>query len=230
MNDELAKLAEVFGSRSPELATLPIVSGFDGFVDEMISVVEERTDLSHWTPVPTIARMAEHMNAAAGRSSLREIIVHDMAAGGCTVNLSDGTATLGIPMHVFATMGEPIHSAFQSLLQKCASYRSWGATPGRTLALEFSDGKYMLSAITPTFDFTPEHLDKMLADGYYLQCCRDASMLVLTDWSMFPHMTACWKKSMPRFTANFPGGCRFISTWWIPPAGPLPILTKCSIR
>ena len=194
MNDELAKLAEVFGSRSPELATLPIVSGFDGFVDEMISVVEERTDLSHWTPVPTIARMAEHMNAAAGRSSLREIIVHDMAAGGCTVNLSDGTATLGIPMHVFATMGEPIHSAFQSLLQKCASYRSWGATPGRTLALEFSDGKYMLSAITPTFDFTPEHLDKMLADGYYLQCCRDASMLVLTDWSMFPHMTACWKK------------------------------------
>ncbi len=194
MNDELAKLAEIFGSRSPELATLPIVSGFDAFVDEMISVVEERTDLSHWTPVPTIARMAEHMKAAAGRSSLREIIVHDMAAGGCTVNLSDGTATLGIPMHVFATMGEPIHSAFQNLLQKCASYRSWGATPGRTLALEFSDGKYMLSAITPTFDFTPEHLDKMLADGYYMQCCRDASMLVLTDWSMFPHMTACWQK------------------------------------
>ena len=99
MNDELSSLAEVFGSRSSELATLPIVSGFDAFVDEMVSVVEERTDLSHWTPVPTIARMAEHMKAAAGKSSLREIIVHDMAAGGCTVpgTLAEATAKV-IPL------------------------------------------------------------------------------------------------------------------------------------
>ena len=111
MNDELSSLAEVFGSRSSELATLPIVSGFDAFVDEMVSVVEERTDLSHWTPVPTIA-MAEHM--VRPRAKACEIS-STTAAGGCTVNLSDGTATLGVRC-VFATMGAG-SPAFQSLLQ-----------------------------------------------------------------------------------------------------------------
>ena len=39
-----------------------------------------------------------------------------------------------------------------------------------------------------------EHLEKKLADGFYLDCCRRARMLALTNWSMYPHMTECWEK------------------------------------
>ncbi len=202
--NELAQLSETFGKRSAELKSLPIVAGFDGFVDEIISVVEERSSLKEWTPVGTIARFGELVSAAAGKSSLREIVVHRMDAGGCTVNLGDGVATLGIPLHAFATLGEPIHSAFAGLVKKCASCRSWGATPGRTLAFEFADGKYMLSAVSQLADFTPEYLDSMLADGFYQQCCEKAGLLAMTDWSLYPHMTACWDKLNTQVFSKLP--------------------------
>ena len=202
--NELAQLSETFGKRSAKLKSLPIVAGFDGFVDEIISVVEERSSLKEWTPVGTIARFGELVSAAAGKSSLREIVVHRMDAGGCTVNLGDGVATLGIPLHAFATLGEPIHSAFAGLVKKCASCRSWGATPGRTLAFEFADGKYMLSAVSQLADFTPEYLDSMLADGFYQQCCEKAGLLAMTDWSLYPHMTACWDKLNTQVFSKLP--------------------------
>lgn len=192
--NKIESLANNFGACSAKLKTLPVVSGFDAFVDEMISVVEERSSLTQWTAVPTIARFGELISAAAGKSSLREIVVPRMDAGGCTVNMGDGLATMGIPFHAFATFGEPVHAAFTEFTKKCASFRSWGAMPGRTLAFEFTDGKYMFSSISQLADFTAEHLGKMLADGYYRQCCEQAKLLALTDWSMYPHMTACWQK------------------------------------
>ena len=128
----------------------------------------------------------------------------EKAQRGITVNLGDGVATLGIPLHAFATLGEPIHSAFAGLVKKCASCRSWGATPGRTLAFEFADGKYMLSAVSQLADFTPEYLDSMLADGFYQQCCEKAGLLAMTDWSLYPHMTACWDKLNTQVFSKLP--------------------------
>ena len=193
-NQELADLAAKFKKEFPRLEQMPVVSGFDAFVDVIISVVEERSGPDEWKPVSTMTQLAELIAAAAGKSSLREIIVQRINCGGCTVNLGDGLYSLGIPVYAFATMGEPIHSAFKEFAAKCTSCVSLEVDPGRTLALEFTDGKYMLSSVTQLAALTPEHLEKKLADGFYLDCCRRARMLALTNWSMYPHMTECWEK------------------------------------
>mgnify|MGYP003505139292 CR=1 FL=1 len=52
-----------------------VVTGFDGFVDEMISVVGERRTLDDFAPVPDIGTFAAMIAAAAGQSTLREIVV-----------------------------------------------------------------------------------------------------------------------------------------------------------
>lgn len=204
-NASLNSLAEHFKVKIPQIAQSPIVAGFDGFVDEIISVVEERKSLTEWEAVDTIARFGELVTKAAGKSSLREIVVHRMDAGGCTVNFGDGAATLGIPFHSFATLGTPIHSAFNNFVGKCASCHSWGDTPGRTLAMEFRDGKYMLSAVSPLADFTPDHLTRMLSDGFYQECCNKAKLIALTDWTLYPHMTACWNKLNNEVYSKLPG-------------------------
>ena len=80
-----------------EMPPRPVVVGFDGFVDEMVTVVAERHSLESFEPVPDIATFGALISAAAGHSSLREIVVRDVHPGGCAVNLGDGLAALGVP-------------------------------------------------------------------------------------------------------------------------------------
>jgi len=173
---------------------LPSVAiGFDGFVDEMISVVSERQNLEAFKAVPDIGTFGGLISKAAGHSSLREIVVNAVHPGGCAVNMGDGLAALGIPVDAFATLGEPVHPAFAAILAGFRSTRSWGREPGRTLAFEFADGKLMFSAVSQLADFTPEYVTKKLADGAYASACAQARLIALTDWTLYPHMTAVWR-------------------------------------
>jgi sugar/nucleoside kinase (ribokinase family) len=175
-------------------APLPSVTiGFDGFMDEMISLVGERQSLAEFKAVPDITTFGELIIKAAGHSSLREIVVNGVHPGGCAINMGDGLAAFGVPVDCFATLGEPVHPAFVSTLASFRSSHSWGREPGRTLAFEFNDGKVMFSAVSQLADFTPEHVATMLADGAYATACATARVIALTDWSLYPHMTAVWR-------------------------------------
>ena len=171
----------------------PVVVGFDGFVDEMISVVSERTSLDHFSSVPDIATFGGLISAAAGHSSLREIVVNAEHPGGCAVNLGDGLAAMGVPVDCFATLGEPAHPAFREPTSRFRKAISWGREPGRTLAFEFADGKLMFSSVKQLAEFTPQDISLRLGDRIYLSSCREAAIIALTDWILYPHMTAVWR-------------------------------------
>ena len=170
-----------------------VVMGFDGFVDEMISVVGERRTPDDFTPVPDIGTFGAMIAAAAGQSSLREIVVTAVQPGGCAVNLADGLASLGVTVDCFATIGEPPHAAFDDIAAKCHGFLSWGPEPGRTLAFEFDDGKLMFSAVEQLAEFTPHSVRELLADGTYAAACEVAQVIALTDWSLYPSMTQVWR-------------------------------------
>ena len=173
---------------------LPSVAiGFDGFVDEMIQLVSERRNLEQFTPVPIIAAFGGLISQAAGRSSLREIVVNGVHPGGCAVNMGDGLAALGVPVDAFATLGQPIHPAFADVLARFRSVHSWGREPGRTLAYEFQDGKLMFSSVTQLAELTAAKAGQLLADGTYTAACREARLIAITDWTLYPHMTSVWR-------------------------------------
>jgi len=187
-----------------------VVTGFDGFVDEMITLVGERRSLSDFTPVPDIATFGGLISAAAGHSSLREIVINDVHPGGCAVNLADGLATLGARVSCFATFGDPVHPAFAGTAGKCAEFCSWGREPGRTLAFEFSDGKLMFSAVRQLADFTPDLVSRFLADGTYAAACAEARVIALTDWSLYPHMTGVWRLLQREVFSKLGGSRNFL--------------------
>lgn len=185
-------LADQLESSAATLSEFPVVTGFDGFVDEMITVVSERKDIQNYDRVDTIATFGDLVKSAAGKSSLREIVVTQTDPGGCAINMGDGLAALGLPVSTFATVGEPVHAAFSSYSQ-IATLHSWGREPGRTLAYEFDDGKLMHSAVTQLADFTPDYATRCLEDGVFQEACSAAKLIALTDWALYPHMTECWK-------------------------------------
>jgi sugar/nucleoside kinase (ribokinase family) len=188
---DLEKLAGGLAAANP--TTCRVVTGFDGFVDEMITLVGERRSLDDYTPVPDIASFGALVSAAAGHSSLREIVVNAMHPGGCAVNLADGLASLGVAVDCFATLGEPLHPAFGDVAAKCHGFHSWGREPGRTLAFEFNDGKLMFSAVKQLADFTPDAVRGYLTADSFFNACAQAQVIALTDWTLYPHMTAVWR-------------------------------------
>lgn len=192
--DSLEWLAAQLRAKADQLPKCRVVAGFDGFVDEIISVVQERESLSKWRRVVDIPAFNALIAKAAGHSSLREIVINRLDAGGCAVNMSDGLAGLGVSVDCFATMGAPRQAAFDDFAKKIYGCHSWGREYGRTLAFEFADGKLMYSAVAQLAEFNEALLDAELADGVYQNACQQAGVIALTDWTLYPHMTACWRK------------------------------------
>jgi len=202
------ELAEELRQNLYKLESSPVVTGFDGFVDEMISVVDQRQSLDSYQRIETIDVFGDKIKAAAGQSSLREIVVTEVDPGGCAVNMGDGLASLGIPVTTFATLGEPIHAAFADYAEK-ATLVSWGREPGKTLAYEFVDGKLMFSAVTQLQEFNPGNLSTYLADGCFYEACSVAKLIAITDWTLYPHMTACWNLLLDEVFSKLPGRPNF---------------------
>ncbi|MGA0332690.1 MAG: carbohydrate kinase [Kiritimatiellia bacterium] len=185
------QLALTLSSRRAELSALPVLTGFDGFVDEMITVVNTREDLRSYTKMDTISAFGKAVSAAAGHSSLREIVIRETHPGGCAVNMGDGLSRLGVPVCTYATVGNPLHAAFAEYAEQASLY-SWGDEPGRTLAFEFDDGKLMFSAVEQLQSFHPDALRGYLESTPFEADCAAAKVIALTDWTLYPHMTACW--------------------------------------
>lgn len=186
------ELAEYLRRNREIIATKRVVTGFDGFVDEMITLVDVRQGLDAFRRVEDISRFGDLVKLAAGHSSLREIVVTAVHPGGCAVNMGDGLASLGVAVDTFATLGDPIHAAFSDY-GKLARLHSWGREPGRTLAFEFADGKLMFSSVSHLAEFDAAGVQGHLDKGDFADSCQAASLVALTDWTLYPHMTSVWK-------------------------------------
>ena len=169
-----------------------VVAGFDGFVDELIDAVDQREDAERYQKIDSMARFGEMITAASGRSSLTEIQIRSTDAGGCSVNLSDGLNHLGVAVDYYGTLGQPIHPAFHAFSQECRSCQSWLDGHGLTLALEFSDGKYMLASMSDLHRFTTAVVKEQVEQGDFKQRCIEADVIVLNNWTLYPHMTEVW--------------------------------------
>lgn len=177
-----------------------IVCGFDGFIDEMVRVVGERTAVDAFTPMGSLAELGGLVTAAAGRNSLREIVIERQDAGGCAINLGDGLAALGDRVHFFGTVGAPVHPSFTGPLARFASATALGTVYGRTLCFEFRDGKFMFPATQQLAELTPALIDGIV--DAYGSACRAASAICLTNWTLYPHMTAVWRRLQQRVFAG----------------------------
>src|SRR5262245_18313150 len=67
---------------APQLANLKATVGLDGFVDEIIAVVDKRKNHEHYEPVRTIDDLGKKIRNAAGESSNYELVVKRMKLGG----------------------------------------------------------------------------------------------------------------------------------------------------
>src|SRR4051812_38127874 len=91
-----AQTSRRLASASPELKSVKAVIGLDGFVDEIIAVVDRRHDDAWYEPVKTIAAFSEKIARAAGQSNNFELVVKRMKLGGNGPIMANAMAAAGV--------------------------------------------------------------------------------------------------------------------------------------
>src|SRR5438445_6456951 len=117
--------------------------GLDGFVDEILHVVDKRESAEKYLRLPTIAQLAARLAAAAGRSTNVELVGQMTKLGGNGPIMANALASFGMKVSYLGILGYPnLHPVFADFAKRAEVYSI--AEPGYTEALEFDDGKIML--------------------------------------------------------------------------------------
>src|SRR5204863_1391324 len=117
--------------------------GLDGFVDEILHVVDKRESAEKYQRLPTIAQLAERLAGAAGRSTNIELVNQFTKLGGNGPIMANALASFGLKITYLGNLGYPnLHPVFADFAKQADLHSI--AEPGYTDALEFEDGKIML--------------------------------------------------------------------------------------
>jgi sugar/nucleoside kinase (ribokinase family) len=179
------EMADLIEQAPPEQSVL---AGFDGFVDEIMSVVGKRFSHENFEALETITEFGEKVLNAAGLSTNFELVPRQVKLGGNGPIAANAIVAHGYPVHYIGALGDKvIHPVYNRLASDCASITSI-ADPGYTYALEFNDGKIMMGKGISLHDVCWAKLLAELPEPQLRKRLHEVKLLVLNNWTMIPHM------------------------------------------
>ncbi len=185
------ELAKKLKDKKPE--DLKMLVGFDGFVDEIIHVVDKRMDSQNFTRVDTIESLANRIEKASGLSTNIELVPVAKKIGGNGPIMCNALSKHKSKITYIGALGYPtIDDVFRVMEKDVTLYTV--AVNGHTDALEFDDGKLLLGKMASLADVTYENLLKVFGKEKLVELLGDVDLFSCVNWSMLPHMTDLWKK------------------------------------
>ena len=182
------KLEAVFQS----VADLRAFVGLDGFVDEIIHVVDTRNHAESFNRLTTIAKFAERIAGAAGKSTNIELVTQRTKLGGNGPIMANALAQFGMKVTYVGALGYPvIHPVFESFAQRAEVYSI--AEPGSTDALEFEDGKLMFGKSVHLKEVNWANIKKRLGQEKFAEKLGSAHLVGFVNWTMIPCMSELWE-------------------------------------
>lgn len=183
MKNKLLKLKDLIASGKK---VEPVLTGFDGFIDEIIHVVDKRLSPNHFKKIDTITAFSDRIRNAAGLSANVELVPQQTKIGGNGVIMAKCLHEAGLDVNYCGALGkQKINTLFQNFADECCKCISV-AEPGYTQALEFDDGKIMLGKPVSMNDVTWENIINSYSNFSQLIC--KCSMIAFTNWTMINSM------------------------------------------
>ena len=172
---------------------LDMLIGLDGFVDEIVHVVDERMDSENYTRIPTIGDYGMRMNKGAGLSTNIELVPVQVKLGGNGPNLANALLEFEVSVTYVGALGKPIHPVFHQMVAKAKEVHSLCA-PAHTDAYEFEDGKIIVSKLASFKEMTWELLkEKFGGVGGIAKIIDENDLFGLENWTMVPYMSDIWE-------------------------------------
>lgn len=206
-------LRESCASRLVEIAARPqalrAFVGLDGFVDEIIHVVDKRQSATAFRRVPTIAKFAQRLAAAAGKSTNVELVNQRTKLGGNGPIMANALATFGLQVTYLGNLGFPqVHPIFSDFSRRARVISI--AEPGHTDALEFEDGKIMMGKHSSLAEITWENILARFGREEFRAGLGEADLVAFVNWTMIPFMSQIWDAVLHEFCPTYGGPRRKI--------------------
>jgi hypothetical protein len=203
------RTAQQLETVAPKTSSLTAFVGLDGFVDQILHVVDKRESADQFTRVPTIAKLAERFAAAAGRSTNAELVCTMTKLGGNGPIMANALASFGIGLTYLGNLGYPsIHPIFEEFTRRAEVHSI--AQPGMTDALEFDDGKIMLGKIESLKDVNWENIVARFGRDQFAAKFSSASLVGFVNWTMLTNMGAIWETVQKEICPSLTGPRRKI--------------------
>ena len=165
--------------------------GLDGFVDEILHVVDKRENAEKYSRLPKMAQWGGRVTAAAGQSTNIELVSQMTKLGGNGPIMANALASFGVKVTYLGILGYPnLHPVFADFA-KCAEVHSI-AEPGYTDAVEFEDGKVMLGKHQSLKQMTWENIQTRYGAERFAAEFRGADFIGFVNWTMLPYMSDIW--------------------------------------
>lgn len=165
--------------------------GLDGFVDDILHVVDKRESAEKYQRLPTIAQLAERLAAAAGRSTNIELVSQLNKLGGNGPIMANALASFGLKITYLGILGYPnLHPVFAEFAKRAEVYSI--AEPGYTDALEFDDGKIMLGKHESLKLMNWENIKSRFGEDKFGAHFGRADLVGFVNWTMLTYMSDIW--------------------------------------
>ncbi|MGP8200682.1 MAG: PfkB family carbohydrate kinase [Limisphaerales bacterium] len=173
------------------VSALSAFVGLDGFVDEILHVVDKRESAEVYSRLPTIANLAKRLAAAAGKSTNIELVSQMIKLGGNGPIMANALASLGLKVTYLGLLGYPnLHPVFQDFAKRAEVHSI--ADPGTTDALEFEDGKVMIGKHSSLKQMTWENIKSRFGRDKFAAKFGGDDLIGFVNWTMLPYMSDLW--------------------------------------
>jgi sugar/nucleoside kinase (ribokinase family) len=182
-----------------------IFAGFDGFIDEIVHVVDIRADKDNYTRLETIGQFAERIAGAAGFSTNIEYVTIRTKIGGNGTIFANALLGLQNRVYYVGALGDPIHPLYRNLSDSCERAVSI-AECAHTDAVEFLDGKLIISKLETLDAVNYRRLSEMVGVGELIRVMTASEMLAFMNWTMLPGMDGIWEGILSDVLPGVPAG------------------------
>jgi ketohexokinase len=197
------RAATALSAKISELPSYRVTIGLDGFVDEIVSIVDKRESKDKFKRIPTLSAFAERIERAAGKGTNAELVVERTKLGGNGPIMANALAIFGTKVTYIGNLGYPkLHPAFNEFAERATVHSV--AEPGHTDALEFDDGKLMLGKHETLEEVSWENLVKRVGKDQLAHLLGESTLIGLQNWTMLPFMSDIWQHILDEFCPKLP--------------------------
>src|SRR5256885_2679333 len=181
--------------------------GLDGFVDEILHVVDKRESAENYMRLPTISQFAARLGGAAGRSANVELVSQLTKLGGNGPIMANALARFGMRVTYLGNLGYPnLHPVFADFAKRAEVHSI--AEPGYTDALEFEDGKIMLGKHQSLKQVNWENIKERFGFDRFSQQLCEADLVGFVNWTMLTSMSDVWSEVLNNVCPKINGARR----------------------
>ncbi len=185
-------VAGQLASAASRVPSLTAFVGLDGFVDEILHVVDKRYDAVRFDRVPTIGDFGKRLVAADNSSTNVELVCAQTKLGGNGPIMANALASLGLRVSYLGSLGYPaLHPVFNDFAARAEVASVCG--PGLTDALEFTNGKVMVGKHYTLKEVTWANICSRYGREKFAERFGSASLVGFVNWTMLPYMSDIWE-------------------------------------